>query len=224
MSRPLIYLIIFSTRFVILKTIIKFYLNIEKKDLNKRSQKFIIYISYVGGILMDAPQGNGLYAMTPEALRSMPWSDVKYFSGRQHGGITESPDSLDDRMTNEGFSVITERSLLPHPQIRLVVGTAVHADGRTKYMIHRSHGDANQDHYNLPGIATRQKATIAEHDIAVKLLVAGYVVDTEVVQRKDASYEVRVFAQTPTGRSQTEFDRAVSAILSEIGVEKRKRH
>ena len=175
---------------------------------------------------MDAPQSNGLYTMTIEALNSMPRADVKYFFGQQHGGLTDSPDSLVGRLSsfNEGDSVITEKSLLPHPQVRLAVGAPVQADGRTKYMLHRFNGDEGAAAYNLPGISTRQKAIIAERDVALKLLMAGYVVDSEIVQRDDASYEIRVTAQTPTGRSPAQFDKMVSTIISKIGVEKRKRH
>ena len=165
---------------------------------------------------MDAPQGNGLYVMTIEALNSMPRSDAKYFSGHQHGGVTESPDSLDGRL-NEGFSFVTERSLLPHPQVKIAVGTPVHADGRTKYMVHRVN-DGEKAHY-LPGISTQQKARIAERDVALKFLVAGYSVDTEVIKRADKSYEVHVNIQTLSGRSPSEFEKAVSRILSGIGIE-----
>lgn len=154
--------------------------------------------------------------MTSKALLSMPRRDLKYFFGLQHEG-DNGLSNLDNRSTNRGFSEITENTLLPHPQVGLVVGAPVYSGGRTKYLFHRLNGDEHTNgNHNSPGIPTRQKAEIAERDIALKLLRAGYLVDTEITQREDISYEVRVSVQSPIDRPAVEFNRAVSGVLSRI--------
>lgn len=173
---------------------------------------------------MGVPQHNDLYAMTSAALRTMPTSDmrtmpvsdVRYFFGVQHGSDIEL-SNLNGRLTNNGFSRITERDMLPIPKVRFVVGAPVYSGGRTKYLFHRLNGDGHTNgNYNFPGIPIRQKAETAERDVALKLLRAGYSVDTEIAQREDMSYEVWVSAQSPTERPAAEFDRAVSGVLSRI--------
>ena len=53
---------------------------------------------------------------------------------------------------------------------------------------------------------------------SLKLLNAGYLVDTEIVERDDKSYEVKLSVQALNGQSQRQFTRVVSDILSKITI------